>query len=200
MTNRSLAAPALALAALALAGCGSSAAPGIQAAPSGGRIASAATTPTTTTPTPTTTTPTVTTPKPTVPLPAAFKTKPTVAIPSGPPPKKLVIKDLIKGTGPAATPTSTVTVQYVGDLYKGGKQFDASWNDGTGQPVTFPLSGVIKGWTLGIPGMKEGGRRELIIPASLAYKNIARPGGGAGHAAIPANSTLVFVIDLHAVS
>ena len=200
MTNRSLAAPALALAALALAGCGSSAAPGIQAAPSGGRIASAATTPTTTTTTPTTTTPTTTTPKPTVPLPAAFKTKPTVAIPSGPPPKKLVIKDLIKGTGPAATPTSTVTVQYVGVLYKGGKQFDASWNDGTGQPVTFPLNGVIQGWTLGIPGMKEGGRRELIIPPSLAYKNVARPGSGAGHAAIPANSTLVFVIDLHAVS
>jgi peptidylprolyl isomerase len=200
MTNRSLAAPALALVALAVAGCGSSAAPGIQAAPSGGRTAAAATTPAATTTTTTPTTPTVTTPKPTVPLPAAFKTKPPVKIPSGPPPKTLKVIDLIKGTGPAATPASTVTVQYVGELYKGGKQFDASWSDGSGQPVSFPLAGVIKGWTQGIPGMKEGGRRELIIPPSLAYKNVARPGGGIGHAAIPPNSTLVFVIDLHAVS
>ncbi|HWC86007.1 MAG TPA: FKBP-type peptidyl-prolyl cis-trans isomerase [Solirubrobacteraceae bacterium] len=198
MTNRTLAAPAVAALALALAGCGSSKAPGIDPAPSAGRTAPAAT-PTTTTPT-TPTTPTTTTPKPTVPLPAAFKTKPTVTIPSGPPPKNLVVKDLIKGTGPAATPTSTVTVQYVGELYKSHKQFDASWNDGSGQPVSFPLSGVIQGWTQGISGMKEGGRRELIIPPSLAYKNVARPGSGAGHAAIPPNSTLVFVIDLHAVS
>jgi peptidylprolyl isomerase len=198
MTNRSLAIPVLAAAALGLAGCGSSAAPGIQAAPSAGLTAPTST-PAATPTTPTTPT-TPATPKPTVPLPAAFKTKPTVAIPSGPPPKTLVIKDLIKGTGPVATPASTVTVQYVGDLYKGGKQFDASWSDGSGQPVSFPLTGVIKGWLQGIPGMKEGGRRELIIPPSLAYKNVARPGAGAGHATIPANSTLVFVIDLHAVS
>jgi peptidylprolyl isomerase len=198
MTNRSLAAPAIAAVALALAGCGTAAAPGIEAAPSAGRT-SAPATPATPTPTTPTTTPTTTTPKPTVPLPAAFNTKPTVSIPSGPPPKTLVIKDLIKGTGPAATPASTVTVQYVGDLYKSHSQFDASWNDG-GQPVSFPLSGVIKGWTQGIPGMKEGGRRELIIPPSLAYGKVARPGSGAGHASIPPNSTLVFVIDLHAVS
>ena len=199
MTNRSLATPAIATAALALAGCGTSVAPGIEAAPSGGRTA-AASTPTTTTPT-TPTTPTTTTPKPTVPLPAAFRTKPTVKIPSGPPPKALKIIDLIKGTGPVATPTSTVTVQYVGVLYKGGKQFDASWSDGTGQPVSFPLTGVIKGWTEGIPGMKEGGRRELIIPPSLAYGKTGQPSSGTkGHAGIPPNSTLVFVIDLHALS
>ena len=75
------------------------------------------------------------------------------------------------GTGPTATPGSTVTVQYVGVLYKNGKQFDASWNDGSGQPVSLPLSGVIPGWQQGIPGMRVGGRRELIIPPSLAYKN-----------------------------
>jgi FKBP-type peptidyl-prolyl cis-trans isomerase len=197
MTNRSLAIPVLAAATLALAGCGSSSSPGIQAAPSAG-VTAAPSTPTTTTPT--TTTPTATTPKPTVPLPAAFNTKPTVSIPSGPAPKKLVIKDLIKGTGPVATPASTVTVQYVGDLYTSHKQFDASWDDG-GQPVSFPLTGVIKGWLQGIPGMKEGGRRELIIPPSLAYGKKAEPGSSSpGHAAIPANSTLVFVIDLHAVS
>jgi len=198
MTNRSLAAPALAAAvALALAGCGSSAAPGIEPAPSAGLTAApASTTPTTTTPTTSTT---ATTPTSTTPLPASFNTKPKVPIPSGPPPKKLVIKDLIKGTGPVATPGSTVTVQYVGDLYKSGKQFDASWDDG-GQPVAEPLSNVIQGWQQGIPGMKVGGRRELIIPPSLAYANQAKPGSGAGHAAIPPNSTLVFVIDLHGVS
>lgn len=198
--KRSLAAPALAGVALALAGCGTAAAPGIEAAPSAGATAAPKTTstPSTTTTTPTTTT-TATTPKPTVPLPAAFNHKPAVPIPAGPPPKHLVIKDLIKGTGPVATAASTVTVQYVGELFKSHKQFDASWSD-TGKPSTFSLSSVIKGWQEGIPGMKEGGRRELIIPPSLAYGKTARPGSGAGHAGIPANSTLVFVIDLHAVS
>ncbi len=191
MTKRLLTFPVLTMLAATLAACGSSTAPGVQQAPSGGLTAEAATpsTPTTSTPT----TPTTTTTTPSTPLPAALSKKPTVTIPSGPPPKNLVIKDLIKGTGPAATASSTVTVQYVGVLYKGGKQFDASWNDGSGQPVSFPLSGVIPGWTKGIPGMRVGGRRELIIPPSLAYKNQKQ-------AKIPANSTLVFVIDLHSIA
>jgi peptidylprolyl isomerase len=200
MTNRSLPAPALALAAavaLALAGCGSSSSSGIQAAPSAGLTqAPASTTPTTTTPT----TATTATPTPTVPLPAAFKTKPKVTVPTGPPPKKLVIKDLIKGKGPVVKSGATVVVQYVGVLYKNGKQFDASWNDGSGQPVTEPLADVIPGWQVGIPGMREGGRRELIIPASLAYGKVSRPASGNGDVGIPPNSALVFVIDLHAVS
>ncbi|HTU95229.1 MAG TPA: FKBP-type peptidyl-prolyl cis-trans isomerase [Solirubrobacteraceae bacterium] len=186
---------ALALAA-AIAGCGSSSsstkAAGVQLAPSDGATsatstaaASSATTSASTSATSTTTSST--------PLPAALKTKPKISIPSGPPPKKLVVKDLIKGTGPAATASSTVNVQYVGELYKGGKQFDASWDDGSGQPVSLPLSGVIKGWQQGIPGMKIGGRRELIIPPSLGY-------GASAQSKIPANSTLVFVIDLHGLS
>jgi peptidylprolyl isomerase len=196
MTNRSLAAPVLAVAALALAGCGSSTAPGIEPAPSAGLTAA----PASTTPT-TATTSTSTTPTSTTPLPAALKTEPTVVVPSGPPPKNLVIKDLIKGTGPAATSSSTVTVQYVGVLYTSHKQFDASWTDPGGGPATFPLSGVIPGWQQGIPGMRVGGRRELIIPPSLAYKNTAKPASGVkGDVGIPANSTLVFVIDLHAIS
>ena len=158
-----------------LAGCGSSSstAKGVVQAPSQG----------------------LTAPPPPPPLPAALSHKPTVTVPKGPPPNHLVVKDLIKGTGPAATPTSTVTVQYVGVLYKTGKQFDASWNDGVGNPVQFSLAGgVIKGWTQGIPGMRVGGRRELIIPAALAY---GKKGSGSK---IPPNSTLIFVIDLHAVS
>jgi peptidylprolyl isomerase len=176
-------------AAAALAGCGSSAAPGVQLAPSAGATAAAVTTAASASATTTSATSTSTTP-----LPAALKTKPKVVPPSGPPPTKLVVKDLIKGTGPAATASSTVTVQYVGILYKGGKQFDASWNDGSGQPVPLPLSGVLKGWQQGIPGMKVGGRRELIIPPALAY------GAKGSPPKIPANAALVFVIDLHGVS
>ena len=185
---------AVALAAV-VAGCGSSsssAAPGVQLAPSDGATAATSTAASSTATSSASASATSTTTSST-PLPAALKTKPKVSIPSGPPPKKLVVKDLIKGTGPAATASSTVNVQYVGEVYKGGKQFDASWNDGSGQPVSLPLSGVIKGWQQGIPGMKIGGRRELIIPPSLGY-------GATAQSKIPANSTLVFVIDLHGIS
>ena len=177
--------------AMVAAGCGSSSstAQGVQLAPAGGQTAASVTAPASSSSTTASATSTSSTP-----LPAALNTKPTVVPPSGPPPKKLVIKDLIKGTGPAATASSTVTVQYVGVLYKGGKQFDASWNDGSGQPTSLPLSGVIKGWQQGIPGMKVGGRRELIIPSSLAY------GAAGSPPKIPANAALVFVIDLHGVS
>jgi FKBP-type peptidyl-prolyl cis-trans isomerase len=163
----------LALAA-GLAGCGgSSKAPGVVQAPSAG----------------------LTAPPPPPPVPVTLRHKPSVTVPKGPPPNHLVEKDLIKGTGPAAKPNSTVTVQYVGVLYKTGKQFDASWNDGAGQPIQFSLAGgVIKGWSEGIPGMRVGGRRELIIPPSLAYGKKGSP------PKIPPNATLVFVIDLHSVS
>jgi peptidylprolyl isomerase len=177
----------LALAAV-LAGCGSSTAPGIVLAPSNGATADSATAAASTSTTATTSTASVPTP-----TSGPLSTEPKVAIPKGPAPKTLQVKDLIKGTGAAATANSTVTVQYVGDVYKGGKQFDASWNDGSGQPVSLPLSGVIKGWQQGIPGMKIGGRRELIIPPSLGY-------GATAQSKIPANSTLVFIIDLHSIS
>jgi peptidylprolyl isomerase len=116
--------------------------------------------------------------------------EPTVTVPSGAAPTSLVIKDIIKGTGPEAKLGRNVTVNYVGALFHGGKVFDASWK--RNEPFVFPLGrgAVIKGWDQGIVGMKVGGRRELVIPASLAYKN-----KGAG-AAIPPNSPLVFVVDL----
>ena len=118
-------------------------------------------------------------------------TKPTVTVPPGTPPTGLESTDLIVGTGPAVTTSDTVSVQYVGVAWSTGKQFDASWNDGSGQPVTFALSGVIPGWTAGMVGMKPGGRRELIIPPNLAYG--ANPQAGSG---IAANETLIFIIDL----
>jgi peptidylprolyl isomerase len=177
--------------AAAVAGCGSSTAPGVTLAPSSGATQAAVTSTPTTAASSTTTSATSTS---TTPLPAALKTKPKVVPPTGPPPKTLLIKDLIKGTGPVATASSTVTVQYVGVLYKGGKQFDASWDDGSGQPASLPLTGVIQGWQQGIPGMRVGGRRELIIPSNLAYKAAGSP------PKIPPNAALEFVIDLHGVS
>ena len=115
---------------------------------------------------------------------------PAVTPPSGAAPSKLVSKDLIVGTGPEAKAGQSVTVNYVGVLFHGGKQFDASWK--RNEPFTFTLgqSQVIKGWDQGVPGMKVGGRRELVIPASLAY------GAKGSPPAIPANAPLVFVIDL----
>ncbi|HVY96274.1 MAG TPA: FKBP-type peptidyl-prolyl cis-trans isomerase [Solirubrobacterales bacterium] len=124
---------------------------------------------------------------------AEKRTRPKVEVPKGPPPKELVTKDLIEGSGPEAKSGDEVTVQYAGVLYKTGKEFDASWN--RGEPFSFTLGtgGVIPGWDQGVEGMKVGGRRELIIPPELAY-------GSQGVGPIPPESTLVFVIDLLSVN
>ncbi len=126
---------------------------------------------------------------PSTPTTGPLSKEPNVAPPKGPAPKVLVIKDLIKGNGATVTPGSTVTVNYVGALYHGGRVFDASWN--RRMPTTFALSQVIPGWTQGLPGMKVGGRRELIIPANLAYGAQGSPQAGIGP-----NTPLVFVIDM----
>jgi peptidylprolyl isomerase len=130
---------------------------------------------------------TASTPK--TPTSGPLSKEPAVTVPSGPAPAKLVIKDLIKGTGAAAKLGDSITVNYVGYLYKNGKVFDASWKRGEPSTFTLETGSLITGWTEGIPGMKVGGRRELIIPAALAY-------GAKGTNGIPANSPLVFVIDL----
>lgn len=116
--------------------------------------------------------------------------EPTVTPPTGPAPTKLETKELITGTGTEASAGDTVTVNYVGVLYKTGKVFNASWE--TKEPFTFTLGKgqVIKGWDKGVVGMKVGGRRELIIPPELAYGKTGSP------PKIPANETLVFVVDL----
>lgn len=116
--------------------------------------------------------------------------KPKVTVPDGAPPKQLVERDLVEGSGPEAKAGDEVTVQYVGVGYDSEEEFDASWNGG--EPLTFQLGSgqVIPGWEQGIEGMKPGGRRELIIPASLAY-------GQTGYApAIGPNEALIFVVDL----
>lgn len=124
---------------------------------------------------------------------ASKLTKPKVTVPQGPPPKKLVVKDLKTGKGPAAKAGDEVTVQYVGVNYKTGKEFDSSWSRNEPFPFTLGSSSVIPGWEQGVEGMKVGGRRELIIPPELAYGPAGSP------PAIGPNETLVFVIDLLAI-
>jgi peptidylprolyl isomerase len=121
--------------------------------------------------------------------------KPTVEVPSGPPPKQLETEDLVEGEGAAAKPGDEVSVQYVGVNYKTGKEFDSSWSRGA-EPFTFPLGEgfVIAGWDQGVEGMKVGGRRELTIPPELGY------GAAGSPPTIPPNETLVFVVDLVALN
>lgn len=112
--------------------------------------------------------------------------EPVIGKPSGTPPEGLVSKDIITGKGAEALASSTVTAQYVLMSWKTGEVLQSSWSSG---PFTAPLSGVIPGWQQGIPGMKVGGRRLLVIPPSLAY-------GANGGGPVGPNETLVFVVDL----
>ncbi len=115
------------------------------------------------------------------------KTKPEIEPTMGDAPTDLVIEDLEIGEGAEATPGATVDVHYLGVDFETGEQFDASWDRGAS--ISFPLNGLVRGWQEGIPGMKVGGRRQLICPPAWAYG----PAGG-GHRL--SGRTLVFVIDL----
>jgi FKBP-type peptidyl-prolyl cis-trans isomerase FklB len=108
-----------------------------------------------------------------------------VTLPSG-----LQYKVLGEGRGKTPKETSTVTVNYAGKLLD-GTEFDSSYK--RGEPATFPLNGVIRGWTEGLQLMKEGAKYEFYIPASLAYGE-----NGAG-GVIPPNATLIFQVELIAV-
>lgn len=178
--------------ALGVAACGSSKAPGVALAPQGGLTVETAAATTPTTPTSTSTTAAVKTP-----TSGPLSHEPKFSVPTGPPPKKLVTKDLIVGTGATAKKGSEVSVNYVGKLYSNGKVFDASWKDTPGKafgPFQLGAGQVIKGWDEGIVGMRVGGRRELVIPPNLAYGAKGQP------PTIPKNATLVFVVDLLKVS
>ena len=94
------------------------------------------------------------------------------------------------GAGTEAHRDSTVEVHYLGVGFDTGEEFDSSWS--RGETITFPLRNLIKGWQLGIPGMRVGGRRRLTVPPHLAY-------GPAGSGHPLSGQTLVFVIDLVAV-
>lgn len=116
--------------------------------------------------------------------------EPVIAKPTGNPPTTLVSKDLVVGTGPEAVENATVTVNYTLMSWSEGKTLESSWQ--SGQPVTFQLAGLIPGWQQGLPGMKVGGKRLLIIPPDLAY-------GATGQGSVGPNETLLFVIELTAV-
>lgn len=110
-------------------------------------------------------------------------------MPTGAPPTELETDDVVVGEGAAAKPGDQVTVHYVGVSFSTGQEFDSSWD--RRKPFDFPLGGgaVIKGWDFGVTGMREGGRRTLVIPPELAY-------GSRGVGPIGPNETLVFIVDL----
>jgi len=118
---------------------------------------------------------------------ATEKNKPEVDFVEGPAPETLVISDIEVGDGAEAKPGDRVEVHYLGVDFESGDEFDSSWS--RGQSIEFPLAGLIAGWQEGIPGMKEGGRRQLVIPPELAYGP-----AGAGHRL--SGRTLIFIIDL----
>ncbi len=113
---------------------------------------------------------------------------PTMVVPTTTPPKSLEVADLIKGTGATLKLGDKITAQYVLADYASHKDLQSSWSSG-GFSTTFAKGGLIPGWIDGLVGMRVGGRRELIIPPSLAY-------GAAGQSGIPGNDTLVFIVDL----
>ena len=120
-------------------------------------------------------------------------TKPVIPRPTGSPPRKLVVEDIVRGKGPAAKNGSTVVVHYVGVNFSNGLEFDASWDSGSPFPVQLGSGGVIEGWEKGLVGIRKGGRRMLTIPPELGY-------GAEGYPPdIPPNETLVFVVDAVAV-
>ncbi len=112
--------------------------------------------------------------------------KPEIDFPEGDAPAELVIEDIVVGDGEEAKSASTVEVHYLGVDFESGDEFDSSWS--RGESIQFPLMALVPGWQKGIPGMKVGGRRKLIVPPELAY------GNAPGHPL--AGRTLIFVIDL----
>ena len=116
--------------------------------------------------------------------------KPEIDFPGDVAPADLVIEDLVLGDGAEAKAGDSISAHYVGVAHSTGEEFDASWNRGSALDFRLGVGQVIKGWDLGIVGMKVGGRRKLIIPASLAYGE--RGAGGA----IKPGEALIFVVDL----
>lgn len=105
---------------------------------------------------------------------------------------ELQITDVVEGTGDTVQPGATITAHYTGALVKDGTIFQSSHD--FGDPVTFGLNQVIAGWTQGVPGMKVGGTRRLVIPAAQAY------GAQSPAPNIPPNSDLVFDIELVSIT
>jgi peptidylprolyl isomerase len=115
--------------------------------------------------------------------------KPAVVVPKSAPPTTLMTKDIVAGTGQVAGEGSTVTAHFIGVHWTTGKAFYSSWDKTGSAPDTFSLTGVILGFAKGVSGMRVGGRREIVVPPTLAY-------GSKGSGQVGPNETLVFVVDL----
>lgn len=123
---------------------------------------------------------------------ATARSKPDVQVPEGPPPmKKLIVNDLIEGSGAAAEEGDELALHYVVVRYSTGKLW--SWDHGKRYTFELGANTVFPGWEIGLAGMKAGGRRKLIVPPDLVWRGGAPPGVGPGAA-------LVYVVDLLAVN
>jgi len=121
---------------------------------------------------------------------------PVITLPDG-----LKFIDLTVGTGDVAKTLENVTVQYTGWLSTGGTPFDTSRQPGrTAFTVQLGVGQVIPGWDEGIPGMKVGGKRKLIIPPALGYGTQGQTDPNTGAVIIPGNATLVFDVELIGVA
>ena len=116
---------------------------------------------------------------------------PTIGAPSGTPPTTLESKDIVVGSGAEVAATSTITFHYTLMTWSSGALVESSWNSGS--PATYPLANLIVGWQQGIPGMKVGGRRLLVVPPDLGY-------GAQGSGPVGPNETLIFVMDIVSVA
>ena len=115
---------------------------------------------------------------------------PLITLPGGEPPSSLQTQDLVIGTGKEVEASSTLTVNYSLVTWSDERAIESSFSSA---PATFPLSGVIMGWQQGLLGVREGGRRLLVIPPDLGY-------GSQQAGPIKPNETLVFVVDVITVS
>jgi peptidylprolyl isomerase len=122
-----------------------------------------------------------------------LETAPKITSPSAAPPAELIQRDVVKGSGTAAKLGDTVEVRYTLVNWGGDSSaVDSSW-ERTPNSTSFPLEegGLIEGWIKGVPGMKPGGRRVLVVPAAQGYGDQGTPDGS-----VPPGGTLIFVIDL----
>lgn len=115
---------------------------------------------------------------------------PSITPVAGDAPTELVVQPLIQGSGAAVSADQTVVVHYTGWLWD-GTQFDSSWESGS--PMATPLSNLVQGWQQGLAGQTVGSQVLLVVPPALGY-------GANAQGSIPANSTLVFVVDILAAA
>jgi peptidylprolyl isomerase len=116
---------------------------------------------------------------------------PTIKIPKNDPPTGLVVQPLIKGEGPAVTAGQTISVQYVGALWRTGKVFDSSWQRGQSMNVPIATGQVIEGWDEGLVGQTVGSQVLLVVPPDKGYGASGQPAAG-----IKGTDTMVFVVDI----